>query len=194
MVTTVPQSSAIAGVYTYTLVSVTDFYGCVVTPNTTATVTVVGTNYPAPDLTPSIANLSPLSVQPASTSFGYINIFNVAPNSTTGKVEIEVYKPANFNLVIDAGTTLIDGVAVNNNDFDIVEYPGLGYFVTSKNGVIFNPLQGLKIGFRLVATGTNQAKGKIGVVLVNQTGGIITVVGDSNSANNGGAKTYSIIN
>ena len=194
LVTTVPQSSAIAGVYTYTLVSVTDFYGCVVTPNTTATVTVVTTNYPAPDLTPSIASMGSLLVQPASSSLGYIDLYNVAPNPTTGAVSLEVYNPANFNLVIGSTTTNVGSNAVNNNDFNIVAYPGIGYLITSKPGVVINADAGLKIGFQLVATGSNQTKGKLGIVLVNKTGGIITVVGDNNNSNNSGAETYSIIN
>ncbi len=194
LVTTVPQSSAVPGTYVYRLVSVTDAFGCVVTPNTTATITVVGTNYPAPDLTPSIASMGPLFVQPASTSLGYIDLYNVAPNPTTGVVSLEVYAPANFNLVIGATTTAIGSNIVDNNDFDIVAYPGIGYLITSKPGVVFDADSGKKLGFQLIATGTNQTKGKLGIVLVNKTGGIINVVGDSNNSNNGGAETYSIIN
>ena len=83
---------------------------------------------------------------------------------------------------------------VNNSDFDIVPIPGLGYQITSKTGVVVNANSGLKIGFQLIATGVNQTKGKLGIVLVNKTGGIVTVVGDNNNGNNGGAETYSIIN
>ncbi len=194
LLTTVPQSNATPGVYTYTLVSVTDFYGCVVTPNTTAVVTVINTDYPAPDLTPSVASMGSLLVQPASTSLGYIDLYNVAPNPTTGAISLEVYNPANFNLVIGATTTSIGSNVVNNNDFNIVAYPGIGYLITSKPGVVINADAGLKIGFQLVATGNNQTKGKLGIVLVNKTGGIVTVVGDNNNSNNSGAETFSIIN
>ena len=194
LLTTVPQSNATPGVYTYTLVSVTDFYGCVVTPNTTAVVTVINTDYPAPDLTPSIASMGSLFVQPASSSLGYIDLYNVAPNPTTGAISLEVYNPANFNLVIGATTTGIGSNVVNNNDFNIVAYPGIGYLITSKPGVVINADAGLKIGFQLIATGNNQTKGKLGIVLVNKTGGIVTVVGDNNNSNNNGAETYSIIN
>jgi HYR domain len=194
LVTTVPQSSAIPGVYTYTLVSVTDAFGCVVTPNTTAVVTVIDTNYPAPDLTPSIASSGSLLLQPAATTTGYIDLYNVAPNPTTGAVSIQVYNPANFNLNIGATTTSIGSTTVDNNDFNIVSYPGIGYVITSKPGVVIGADSGLKIGYTLTATGNNQTKGKLGIVLVNKTGGIITVVGDNNNSNNGGAETYSIIN
>jgi HYR domain len=194
LVTTVPQSSATPGVYTYTLISVTDAFGCVVTPNTTAVVTVINTNYPAPDLTPSIANNGSLLLQPAAITTGYIDLYNVAPNPTTGVVSIQVYNPANFSLNIGATTTTLGSTAVDNNDFDIVSYPGIGYVITSKPGVVINADAGLKIGFTLTATGNNQTKGKLGIVLVNKTGGIITVVGDSNNSNNSGAETYSIIN
>ncbi len=194
LLTTIPQSNATPGVYTYTLLSVTDFYGCVVTPNTTAVVTVINTDYPAPDLTPSVASMGSLLVQPASTSLGYIDLYNVAPNPTTGAISLEVYNPANFNLVIGSTTTSIGTNVVNNNDFNIVAYPGIGYLITSKPGVVISADAGLKIGFQLVATGNNQTKGKLGIVLVNKTGGVVTVVGDNNNSNNSGAETYSIIN
>ena len=192
--TTVPQSNNTPGTYTYTLLSVTDAFGCVVTPNTTAVVTVINTDYPAPDLTPSITSMGPLFVQPSSTSLGYIDLYNVSPNPTTGAISIEIYNPANFNLVIGATTTSVGSNAVNNNDFNIVAVPGIGYLVTSKPGVVINGDTGLKLGFQLIATGTNLTKGKLGIVLVNKTGGIVTVVGDSNNSNNSGAETYSIIN
>ena len=197
LVTTIPQSNATPGVYTYTLVSVTDALGCVYTPpssSSTATITVVANNFPAPDLTVSISSMGPLFVQPASTSLGYVDLYNVAPNPTTGAISFEVYKPANFNLVIGGTTTTMGSTTVNNSDFDIVPIPGLGYQITSKTGVVVNANSGLKIGFQLIATGVNQTKGKLGIVLVNKTGGIVTVVGDNNNGNNGGAETYSIIN
>ncbi len=194
LVTTVPQSSAVPGTYVYRLVSVTDAFGCVVTPNTTATITVVGTNYPAPDLTPSITSLGNLIVQPTTTSLGYIDLYNVAPNPTTGVVSLQVYAPANFNLVIGSSTTAVGSDAVDNSSFDIVSVPGIGYLISSKPGVVVNADSGLKIGFQMTATGPNSTKGKLGVVLVNKTGGIITVVGDNNNSNNGAAETYSIIN
>ena len=193
LVTTVPQSSAIAGVYTYTLVSVTDFYGCVVTPNTTATVTVVTTNYPAPDLTPSFSLGSPI-VPPTTTKFAFININNISPNVTTGAVYFEVYAPSNFNLTIGETTTLISGITVNNNDFDIVNYPGLGYAISSKPGVIVPAGTNLKIGYNVDAAGSNLNSGDMIVILANGTGGVVTVVGDNNSSNNKGSKKYTISN
>ena len=193
LVTTVPQSSAIAGVYTYTLVSVTDFYGCVVTPNTTATVTVVTTNYPAPDLTPSFSLGSPI-VAPATTKFAFININNISPNVTTGAVYFEVYAPSNFNLIIGETTTSIGGTSVNNNDFDIVNYPGLGYSISSKPGVIVPAGTNLKIGYNVDAAGSNLNSGDMVVILANGTGGVVTVVGDNNSSNNKGSKKYTISN
>jgi hypothetical protein len=194
LVTTVPQSNATPGVYTYTLVSVTDAFGCVVTPNTQAKVTVIATNYPAPDLTPFVSNNGSLLLQPTAVRTGYIDVYNIATNPTTGEVSMEVYAPANFVLNIGTSTTSIGGTTVNNNDFDIISYPGIGYVITTKPGVMINGDEGLKIGFTLTATGNTQTKGKLGVVLTNKTGGIITVVGDNNDSNNSGTETYSIIN
>jgi Zn ribbon nucleic-acid-binding protein len=193
LVTSIPQTNATPGVFTYTLVSVTDAFGCVVTPNTTATVTVVGANYPAPDLTPSFSIGSPI-VAPAATKLGYINLNNISPNVTTGAVYFEVYAPSNFNLTIGETTTAIGATSVNNNNFDIVSYPGLGFAITSKPGVMIPAGTNLKIGFNVDAAGGVSNSGDMVIILGNGTGGVATVVGDNNSSNNKGSKTYTISN
>jgi HYR domain len=197
LVTTVPQSSATPGVYTYTLVSVTDAFGCVVTPNTTAVVTVINTNYPAPDLTPSIASGSTLLL-PAATKTGYLQVFNspnlANNNNTSGIVEFEVYNPSNFTLSIAPGTSTVGSTAVDNNQFDIVYYPGVGYAVQTKPGVVIPANGSLKVGYTITSSGSANNQGQLIVNISNQTGGIITAVGDSNDGNNNALKTFKIIN
>jgi HYR domain len=197
LVTTVPQSSATPGVYTYTLISVTDAFGCVVTPNTTAVVTVVNTNYPAPDLTPSIASGSTLLL-PAATKTGYLQVFN-SPNlsnnnNTSGIVEFEVYNPSNFTLSIAPSTSTVGSTAVDNNQFDIVYYPGVGYAIQTKPGVVIPANGSLKVGYTITSSGSANNQGQLIVNISNQTGGIITAVGDSNDGNNNALKTFKIIN
>ncbi len=197
LVTTVPQSNATPGVYTYTLVSVTDFYGCVVTPGTTAVVTVVDTNYPAPDLTPSIASGSTLLL-PSATKTGYLQVFN-SPNTpvtnhTSGIVAFEVYNPSNFTLSIAPGTTTIGATTVNNSQFDIVYYAGIGYAIQTKPGVVIPANGSLKVGYTITSIGSVNNQGQFIVNIVNQTGGIVTAVGDNNDGNNNALKTFKIIN
>ncbi|NOU39331.1 MAG: HYR domain-containing protein, partial [Ferruginibacter sp.] len=194
LVTTVPQSNATPGVYTYTLVSVTDAYGCVVTPNTTAVVTVVSANYPAPDMTPNIISQGSLLVPQVATRAGYIQLSNVVANPTSGIIEIEVFAPSNFGMQINAGTTLVGATAVQNNDFDITYYPGLGYSIKSKPGVVLAATSNIKLGYTVNATGVNLNTGNLIVNITDQTGGIITLVGDNNNANNKTLKTFTIVN
>ena len=82
----------------------------------------------------------------------------------------------------------------NNNDFDIVSYPGLGFVITSKVGVVIPAGSNLKIGYNVDASGINSNSGDMVIILGEGTGGTVTIVGDSNSANNKGSKTYSISN
>jgi hypothetical protein len=194
LITTIPQSNATPGVYTYTLVSVTDALGCVVTPNTTATVTILAFNHPAPDLAPNVVSQGSVNIPLANTKEGYIQVTNVRANPTTGIVELEVYSPANFNLTINPTTTLANGQTVQNSDFDITYYPGLGYGIKTKPGVIINANANLKIGYTLTATGTNLTTGQYIVNILNQTGGIGVTVGDDNNANNRTLKTFKVVN
>ena len=198
LVTTVPQSSATPGSYTYTLVSVTDANGCVVTPNTTAVVTVIAATYPAPDLTPNIANNGSVNFAPAITKTGYLEIYNIpngpGTNVTSGLVTFDVYSPSNFTLNIGAATTTIGATPVQNNQFDIVYYPGIGYAIQTKPGVVIASNTSLKIGYTVTATGGANNQGQFIVNIANQTGGVITAVGDNNDGNNNTLKTFKIIN
>lgn len=198
LVTTVPQSSAVPGTYTYTLISVTDAFGCVVTPNTTAVVTVIAASYPAPDLTPNIANNGSLFLAPTVTKTGYLEIYNnpngPGTNATSGLVTFDVYSPSNFTLNIANATTTIGSTAVQNSQFDIVYYPGIGYAIQTKAGVVIPSNTGLKIGYTITANAGANNQGQFIVNIANQTGGIITAVGDNNDTNNNTLKTFKIIN
>jgi HYR domain len=198
LVTTVPQSSAMPGTYTYTLISVTDAYGCVVTPNTTAVVTVIAASYPAPDLTPNIANNGSLFLAPTNTKTGILEIFNSpnvpGTNATSGMVSFDVFSPSNFTLNIANATTTIGSTAVQNSQFDIVYYAGIGYAIQTKPGVVIPANTSLKVGYTITATAGANNQGQFIVNIANQTGGIITAVGDNNDTNNNTLKTFKIIN
>jgi HYR domain len=194
LITTIPQSNAIPGVYTYTFVSVTDALGCVYLPNTTATVTILAFNHPAPDLTPNVVTQGSVNIPATTTKEGYIQVSNVRANPTTGIVELEVYLPTNFNLTINPTTVLANGQTVQNGDFDIVYYPGLGYSIKTKPGIIIGANTNLKIGYTLTATGTNLTTGQYIVNIANQTGGVGITVGDDNNINNTTLKTFKVVN
>jgi hypothetical protein len=190
LVTTVPQSNASVGVYTYTLVSVTDAFGCVVNPGTTAVITVQTNIFPRADFTPSISSLAPTFLQPAGVAAGYLGISNISPNPSSGTVSFNVFAPINFNLNIGASTISIGGVAVDNSDFNIVYYPGQGYAISTKPGVIIAGNSTMKVGYTVTATGNANTAGQMSILLLNGTGG---ASGDDNNSNNRGIINYSII-
>jgi HYR domain len=190
LVTTVPQSNASVGVYTYTLVSVTDAFGCVVNPGTTAVITVNTNIFPRADFTPSISSLAPTFLQPAGVAAGYLGISNISPNPSSGTVSFNVFAPINFNLNIGASTTSVGGVAVDNSDFNIVFYPGQGYAISTKPGVIIPANSMMKVGYTVSATGNVNTAGQMSILLLNGTGGSS---GDDNNSNNRGIINYSII-
>jgi hypothetical protein len=198
LVTTVPQSNAVPGTYTYTLVSVTDAFGCVVTPGTTAVVTVVPASYPAPDLTPNIATNGSSLMLPGQTRTGYLELYNIADgtgiNHTSGLVAIEVYNPSNFTLNIGASTTTVGATTVQNNSFDIVYYAGFGYTIQTKPGVTILAGTSLKIGYTVTTSSPVNNQGNLLINIINQTGGVITAVGDNNDANNQANKLFKIVN
>jgi hypothetical protein len=194
LITTVPQSNATPGIYTYTLVSVTDALGCVVTPGTTATVTILAFNHPAPDLAPNVITQGSVNIPSANTREGYIQVSNIRVNPTTGVSEFEVYTPSNFVLTINPTTTLANGTTVQNSDFDITAYPGLGYAIKTKPGVIIGANANLKVGYTLTATGTVLTTGLYIVNIANNTGGIGITVGDDNNGNNRTQKSFKVVN
>ena len=192
LITTVPQSNATPGVYTYTLVSVTDFYGCVVTPNTTATVTVVAFNHPSPDLTSVVSRPSATSFNPNQVREGYIDLSNVVANPTTGVVTLRVSKPTNFALNMSDLTVTSASSAVQNANFSIVAGPGgLFYTVTSLPGYVIGANSSVRLGFSLSSTGTNSTTGLLTILLADGTGGVVNVVGDNNLGNNTTIKVFS---
>jgi hypothetical protein len=186
--TTIPQPINVVGVFTYTLVSVTDANGCVITPGTTSTVTVVPASFLRPDLTATITS-------PISSSFvqnqikeGVIEVENVVPSPTTGQVQFRVSAPQNYILYMNDATTVSNGEAVDNAQFSVVlSGSGAFYTVTSLPGVVIGGSNTsgnlLKIGFKVKATGLSNNSGNVGVTLFNGTGGAAGS-GDNNSANN----------
>ena len=70
----------------------------------------------------------------------------------------------------------------------------MGYVITSKPGVVIPAGSNLKLGFIVDAVGSLLNSGNLTIILGNGTGGVATVVGDNNSNNNKGSKTYSITN
>ena len=192
LTTTVPQSNAIPGVYTYTLVSVTDFYGCVVTPNISSTITIIAFNHPSPDLTSVISRPLTATFNPSQVREGYIDLTNVVANPTTGVVTLRVFKPTNFNLVMSDGTTMSAGQTVQNGNFEITAGPGgLFYTVTSLPGFVVDANSTVKIGYRLSSTGGSTSAGLLTVFLADGTGGVVAVVGDNNIGNNTTIKSFS---
>ncbi len=193
LITTVPQSNATPGTYTYTLVSITDAYGCSITPNTTAVITVVGFNHPRPDLTPTVPSPLNASFVQSQQKEGYIKIENVVANPTTGVAEFRVFVPANYMLDINDATLISAGNAVNNTDFTVtLAGSGVFYTVKSKQGVIIGANSTIKIGYKLTSNGSSNNLGIMTVSVLNGTGGIATVVGDSNNNNNQSIKVFTI--
>jgi hypothetical protein len=193
LITTVPQSNATPGTYTYTLTSITDAYGCSITPNTTAVITVVGFNHPRPDLTPTVPSPLNASFVQSQQKEGYIKIENVVANPTTGFAEFRVFVPANYMLDINGATLISAGNAVNNADFNVtLAGSGVFYTVKSKPGVVIGANSTIKIGYKLTSNGTSNNLGIMTVSVLNGTGGIATVVGDSNNNNNQSIKVFTI--
>ena len=183
--TTVAQSNAIVGTYTYTLVSATDALGCSVSPNTTAVITIVGPNQPRPDLTSSIRRPLSSNFSPGQSQEGYIQVDNVQPNATTGISELRVFVPNNYTLSIGSGTTMSAGSAVSNPNLDItLAFSGTFYTVKTKPGVLVNGLANFRIGFVLTASGGVGTNGLMTVNVLNNTGGASIAIGDLNSSNN----------
>jgi hypothetical protein len=193
LITTVPQSNATPGTYTYTLTSVTDAYGCNITPNTTAVVTVVGFNHPRPDLTPTVPSPLNANFVQSQQKEGFIKIENVVANPTSGIAEFRVFVPANYTLDIDGSTLISASNAVNNTDFDItLAGSGIFYTVKSKPGVTIGANSTIKIGYKLTSNGSSNNIGLMTVSVLNGTGGVATVVGDSNNNNNQSIKVFTI--
>ena len=182
--TSVPQSTATPGDFIYTLVSVTDNYGCYGTlaTDTKDTITVL-TTIPRPELYSSVD-------QPLNSTFavgylqeGYVSISNVSTDPTTGEVTFSISKPVNFTLEIPANMTVSQGDGVNNADWNITSLPGV-YVLRSKAGVVIPANGSSKIGFKLTAAGGPGSRYITTISINNGTGGSSNVNGDSDNSNN----------
>ena len=183
--TTTPQSTATVGQYVYTLVSVTDAYGCTgaLTSTTTAIVDVL-TTIPRPDLYSSVDEPANSTFSTGELKEGYVSISNASVDPTTGAVTFSVIKPVNFTLEVPASMSTSQGQAVNNSDWNILDIPGLFVFTSKPGALIAGNFASSKIGFKLTAIGGAGSRYIMTTSINNGTGGSSNVNGDSNNNNN----------
>ena len=183
--TTTPQSTATVGQFVYTLVSVTDAYGCTgaLTSTTTAIVDVL-TTIPRPDLYSSVDEPANSTFSTGELKDGYVSISNASVDPTTGAVTFSVIKPVNFTLEVPASMSTSQGQAVNNSDWNILDIPGLFVFTSKPGALIDGNFASSKIGFKLTAIGGAGSRYIMTTSINNGTGGSSNVNGDSNNNNN----------
>jgi hypothetical protein len=181
---TIPQSTFSVGEFVYTLVSVTDFYGCTgaLPVDTKDTISVLG-SLPRPDLYSSVDEPVNSTFSTSDNQEGYITIANASANPTTGVVKFRVLKPVNFTLQMLESTTTSAGVAVNNSDWTITS-SGFAYEFQSKSGVVISANGSNKIGFKLTALGSSNSNYIMTISINNGTGGSSNTTGDTNNNNN----------
>jgi len=181
---TVAQSTSTVGEFVYTLVGITDSYGCSGTlpadPRDTITVLTV---VPRPDLYSSVDEPLNSTFSNGDVQEGYVTIANASTDPTTGQVTFSIYKPVNFTLELLSSTTTSAGTAVNNTDWDITSTP-FTYILKSKPGVVIEGNGSSKVGFKLTATGNANSSYIMTISINNGTGGSTPTNGDSNNTNN----------
>ena len=188
-IVTVPQSNAVLGTFTYTLLSVTSSFGCVGTiagPNT-ATITVVSGT---PDLAVS-QFFTTTQVAPGGQIQEVIGIRNIgsAPTSAPVVFTVSGYFPVTgLTTISNNSATATVGFTTytltNTADWNIT-ISGVNLVFTSKPGVIINP-GGANTKF--VGVNINRAAGanasfNASVVIASGTGGGETPVINNNSSN-----------
>ena len=195
-VVTVPQSNAVLGDYLYTLVSVTDAFGCSGTlpADNTDTIMVV-TALARPDLYTEVL-YPPASFYNGLTRDGYVEISNASASPTTGTIVFRVSKLATFNFSLLGTTSAVTvgsggPTAVQNNNWTITSN-ALYYTITSKPGTVINGNSSNKIGFTLTAISGANTNGIMTVTVINGTGGSNATNGDSLDANNQAVKLFLI--
>jgi CHRD domain/HYR domain len=182
-VVTVPQSNAVPGTFTYTLLSITDANGCsgMLPADPIQVITIVTGNV---DLFPTIPRPLSASLTVSQTKEGYVQITNSGTTPTVGTVTFRISKPANFTLTIPPMMVTSAGATVNNGAWTINGSHPLYYSVSSVGPI--NNASNIKIGYTLTATGAVGSNGTITTTVLTGTGG------DTNTGNNQTVKTFVI--
>lgn len=174
---TVIQPNNDLGVFTYTLISITDANGCTRTfddPKPTAVVTVVQ----ACDLQLSLLKPSNLDYSRNQQKDGVVRLLNYGPGSTVGQLTFRVTKVTNFEIEFYTLSATYAGLACDNSLFDIFD-DGVSYRLVAKSPLTSISANGyLQFGFRSKAIGALGATGNMTASINVGTGG------DSNGSNN----------
>ncbi|MFZ1704188.1 MAG: right-handed parallel beta-helix repeat-containing protein [Saprospiraceae bacterium] len=183
---TLPHPNGSAGVFVYTLLSVTDANGCegVVDPmQDMATITVIAANL-LPDLSPSIARPLNASFVTGQLKEGYVQFTNGGNGPTYGVTKVRLPKTVgNFNFVINQAATTSAGQSVVNSQCTYVDMGAL-WEITYPDPI---PLgTNIKVGYSLTATGSTGSNGTVTATILNGSGG------DSNNANNKAIRRFVI--
>jgi hypothetical protein len=195
-IVTVPQSNAVLGEYVYTLVSITDAFGCTGTlPVDNQDTITVSTTIPRPDLYAEVL-YPPASFYTGLVREGYVTIANAAPYPTTGTIVFRISKLQTFNFELLGSTTsvFVDGVGtvlVDNTNWTISSSL-LYYTLTSKPGVVIPANGSVDIGYKLTATSGANTTGIMTVTIFDGTGGSTPTNGDSVDGNNQAVKLFFI--
>lgn len=183
---TLPHPNGTPGVFTYTLLSVTDANGCagVVDPlQDTVVITVIASNM-LPDLAPSIARPLNGSFVNGQLKEGYVQFSNGGNGPTFGVTKVRLPKTvSNFNLVINQSATMSAGQSVVNNLCTFADL-GFAWEITYPTPIAVGT--NIKIGYSLTATGFTGSDGTITATILNGTGG------DSNNFNNKATRRFVI--
>ncbi len=183
-IVTVPQSNAVNGTYKYTLLSVTDNFGCAGTvptaPANAATITIV-TTLPQPDFTTAL-DIDALSLPANGNRDFVIYVSELKGNSSTGQLTFRIPKSAAFTVTYGATNTTsnVSGGTPNQNaDWTITENASFVVCQT-KPGVTIGAFQSSIVGFKVTrpVTTASNTTANITATIQNGTGG------DSVNANN----------
>jgi hypothetical protein len=183
---TLPHPNGTPGVFTYTLLSVTDAYGCaglVGHLQDTVVITVIDANM-IPDLAPSIARPLNSSFISGQMKEGYVQFINGGTGPTFGMTKVRLPKTvSNFNLVINQTATMAAGQNVQNN---MCTFADLGTVWEITYPVAIPVGTNIKIGYTLTASGITGSNGTMTATILNGTGG------DNNNANNRATRRFVI--
>ena len=179
---TVAQSNAVVGVFTYTLIRVTDANGCQYTlpdPKPTAVITVISSC----DLSTTIPRPINGSFVTAETKQGVVQFVNAGPGPTSGQLTFRISNIANFSITVPPLSGTYGGLLCQNSDFTVVVG---AFFTTVTTTAVIPPGGNLRLGFIATATGSGGANGNLTSTIINGTGG------DNNDNNNKSVRTFVI--
>jgi hypothetical protein len=184
---TVAQSNSIAGVFVYSLLSVSDANGCMgllqPQPVSNAIVTIVT----GCDMSPTIPRPSNASYVEGEVKEGFVQFTNAGPGPTVGPLTFRISPVSNFDLIISPVMITSDGIPVQNSSALVNIAPGSFFTAITYTGVI--PVGGnIRIGFMLGSIGLGGSTGNMTITIINGTGG------DNNNFNNKAIRTYIINN